>query len=119
MPEPQKRPAGAVDMTASDLVALAQNPAAFDKLIKEIVAARESAHDRERRAVTAEASLEAEKTALAAAPRSAAAPCHPSRGGWRALMARGQFAHPVMNWAMCKGHLSPNPKASPQNEPPL
>ena len=67
MPEPQKRPAGAVDMTASDLVALAQNPAAFDKLIKEIVAARESAHDRERRAVTAEASLEAEKTALAAA----------------------------------------------------
>jgi hypothetical protein len=39
-------------------------------------------------------------------------------GGWRALVEQGQFAHPVMNWAMYEGHPSPNTKASPQNEPP-
>ena len=64
MPEPQKRPAGAVDMTASDLVTVAADPKAFDKMIAEIVAARESAHDRERRALAAEAKLEAHELAL-------------------------------------------------------
>ncbi len=58
---------GAANAEAGDLVAVAKDPAAYDKLIKQIVAARESSHDRERRAQAAEASLEAEKTALAAA----------------------------------------------------
>ncbi len=64
MPEPQKRPAGAVDMTAPELMAVAKDPAAFDKIIKEIVRTRESAHDRERRAVAAEKKLEESELAL-------------------------------------------------------
>ena len=66
MPVKQQR-SGAANAEAGDLVAVAKDPAAYDKLIKQIVAARESSHDRERRAQAAEASLEAEKTALAAA----------------------------------------------------
>ena len=54
-------------MTASELMAVATDPAAFDKIIKEIVQKRESAHDRERRAQAAEAKLEASEKVLAAA----------------------------------------------------
>ncbi len=64
MPEPQKRPAGAVDMTASDLVDLATDPKAFDRKIAELVRVRESAHDRERQATAAEKKLEESETAL-------------------------------------------------------
>ena len=67
MPEPQKRPAGAVDMTASDLVALATDPKAFDRMIAELVRVRESAHDRERQAVAGEKALEESEKALAVA----------------------------------------------------
>ena len=55
---------GAVDAEAADLVAIASDPKAFDRKIAEIVAARESAHDRERRAVAAEKKLEASELAL-------------------------------------------------------
>ncbi len=55
---------GAANAEAGDLVAVAKDPAAYDKLIKEIIAARESAHDRERRAVAAEKKLEESETAL-------------------------------------------------------
>ena len=55
---------GAVDAEAADLVAVAQGPAAVDKLIAEIVRTRESAHDRERRAVAAEKKLEESELAL-------------------------------------------------------
>ncbi len=55
---------GAVDAEAGDLVDLATDPKAFDRKIAEIVAARESAHDRERRAVAAEKKLEESETAL-------------------------------------------------------
>ena len=67
MPEPTRRPLGAADMTASELLAVAKDPDAYDKLIKEIVAAREGAHDRERRAEAAEAKLEEHEAALKAA----------------------------------------------------
>ena len=63
MPDPQKRPLGAANMTASELLA-AQDPEQFDGKIAEFVATRESAHDRERRAVAAEAKLEERETAL-------------------------------------------------------
>ena len=58
---------GAVSADAADLVAVATDPAAVDRIIKDIVQKRESAHDRERRAQAAEAKLEASEKALAAA----------------------------------------------------
>ena len=63
MTEPQRRPSGAADMTASELMA-AQDPKQFDGKIAEFVATRESAHDRERRALAAEAKLEERETAI-------------------------------------------------------
>ena len=58
---------GAADVPVEDLVGLATDPKAFDRKIAEIVAARESAHDRERRAEAAEKKLEESEKALAAA----------------------------------------------------
>ena len=63
---------GAANAEAGDLVDLATDPKAFDRKIAEIVAARESAHDRERRALAAEAKLEASEKALAAASEALA-----------------------------------------------
>ncbi len=60
----KQRRSGAVDAESADLLAVARDNKAYDKIIKEIVAARESAHDRERRAQAAEASLEESETAL-------------------------------------------------------
>ena len=40
MPEAQKRPAGAVDMTATELMAVATDPDAYDKIVADIVAVR-------------------------------------------------------------------------------
>lgn len=60
---------GAAAVSADDLVT-AQDSKAYDKLIAEIVAARESSHDRERRAQAAEAKLEASEKALATATRA-------------------------------------------------
>jgi len=54
-------------MTASDLVALATDPKAFDRMIAELVRVRESAHDRERQAVAGEKALEESEKALAVA----------------------------------------------------
>ena len=64
MTEPQRRPLGAADMTASELLAVAKDPDAYDKLIKEIVAVREGAHDRQRLAEAAEKQLEETQAAL-------------------------------------------------------
>ena len=63
MTEPQKRPLGAADMTASELMA-AQDPKQFDGMIAELVRVRESAHDRERQATAAEAQLEEKEAAI-------------------------------------------------------
>ncbi len=54
MPSQSEQRSGAADVPADELVGLAASPEAFDRKIAEIVAARESAHDRERRAVAAE-----------------------------------------------------------------
>ncbi len=52
---------------ADELAELAQDPKAFDRKIAELVRVRESAHDRERRAVAAELALEKHELALKAA----------------------------------------------------
>ncbi len=67
MPEPQKRPAGAVDMTASDLVAVATGPAAVDRIIKDISDRRAAMRLAERNAKEAEAKLAENEAALAVA----------------------------------------------------
>ena len=54
----------AVDVPVDELVELAQDPQAFDRMIAEFVRVRESAHDRERQAVAAEAQLEGSRRAL-------------------------------------------------------
>ena len=59
-----KQRSGAVDVPADDLVTVAADPKAFDRKIAALVAARESAHDRERRAVAAEKALEETELAL-------------------------------------------------------
>ncbi len=74
MPRAQKRGGGALDAESADLLAIARDNKAYDKLIKEIVKARESAHDRERTAQAAEAKLaEAESRFEKAQVKAAAA----------------------------------------------
>jgi hypothetical protein len=63
MPAKQQR-SGAANAAAGDLVAIAEDPAAFDKMIAEVNAARESAHDRERQAVAAEKRLAETEAAI-------------------------------------------------------
>ena len=66
----QKR-SGALDAESADLLAMARDDKAYDKLIAGIVAAREGAHDRERLAQAAEAKLAEERADFEAAQNAA------------------------------------------------